>query len=411
MKELSEISGSLEIESKEDINPGVYRSRLFGFIHRQAYRLREGVGLGLRQVKVSVQWTGQILLSPLRWFDRFKQDASRQIAGQEKLQQLPPTPTKPRIEVESLLAEVAAAGYGELQMPVREDWSVVDAKDWDTTLLGGNQLALRGEAAPVQRTKPVIRGLASLLADRSLVLVDRYNQILDVLSPSQQFHLQRQIDPALAKQWSIDRATENLDLADAPDVLQLNAGDPQPALPPAPPTTPWQKLGYWLHFYREYLWMDSPEPDAGGQITLSPPGAVVMPTREFGQPISGSLVRPVVVGELSQAVDAKLAGKSAVPENSRVDKPNRTVSDRVTAQDVRRSKEWEVEGAHNIVPQQTHNKHNKTVFTPEWIEAPTSDLGYHRSIFVRLMEWLDRLILTLENWIIAISQRLFRRSD
>jgi hypothetical protein len=73
MKELSEISGSLEIDSKEDIKPGVYRSRLFGFIHRQAYRLREGVGLGLRQVKVSVQWTGQILLSPLRWFDRFKQ--------------------------------------------------------------------------------------------------------------------------------------------------------------------------------------------------------------------------------------------------------------------------------------------------------------------------------------------------
>jgi hypothetical protein len=217
MKELSEISGSLEIESKEDIKPGVYRSRLFGFIHRQAYRLREGVGLGLRQVKVSVQWTGQILLSPLRWFDLFKQDASKQIVGKEKLKQLPPTPTKPRIEVESLLAEVAAVGYGELQMPAREDWSVVDAKDWDTTLLGDSQLALRGESAPVQRTKPVIRGLASLLADRSLVLVDRYNQILDVLSPSQQFHLQRQIDPALAKQWSIDRtnAIENMDLLTA----------------------------------------------------------------------------------------------------------------------------------------------------------------------------------------------------
>jgi hypothetical protein len=414
MKELSEISGSLEIDSKEDIKPGVYRSRLFGFIHRQAYRLREGVGLGLRQVKVSVQWTGQILLSPLRWFDRFKQDASRQIAGKEKLKQLPPTPTKPRIEVESLLAEVAAAGYGELQMPAREDWSVVDAKDWDTTLLGGSQLALRGESAPVQRTKPVIRGLASLLADRSLVLVDRYNQILDVLSPSQQFHLQRQIDPALAKQWSIDRAnaTENPDLAAASDSLSLNAADHQSALPPAPPNTPWQKLGYWLHFYREYLWIDSPKPDAGGQITLSPPGAVVMPTREFVQPISpaGSLARPVAAGESSatKAVDTQLVSKIVASGSSRVDKSKRTLNDRVAAKDALRSKEWEVEGGRNIVPQQTHHK---TVFTPEWIETPTSDLGYHRSIFVRLMEWLDRLMLTLENWLILIFQRFFQKDN
>jgi hypothetical protein len=414
MKELSEISGSLEIESKDDIKPGVYRSRLFGFIHRQAYRLREGVGLGLRQVKVSVQWTGQILLSPLRWFDRFKQDVGRQFAGKEKLQQLPPTPTKPRVEVESLLAEVAAAGYGELQMPVREDWSVVDAKDWDTTLLGGSQLALRGESAPVQRTKPVIRGLASLLADRSLVLVDRYNQILDVLSPSQQFHLQRQIDPALAKQWSIDRAnaTENLDLSDTPDSLQLKAGDHQSALPPAPPNTPWQKLGYWLHFYREYLWIDSSETDTGGQITLSQPGTLVMPTREFVQPNSpaGSLARPQVAGELSttKVVDTQLASKSAVPENSRIDKSKRTFNNQLSAEDAIRSKEWEVEGAHNIVQQQTHNK---AVFTPEWIETPTSDLGYHRSIFVRLMEWLDRLMLTLENWLILIFQRLFQKGN
>jgi hypothetical protein len=260
----------------------------------------------------------------------------------------------------------------------------------------------------------VIRGLASLLADRSLVLVDRYNQILDVLSPSQQFHLQRQIDPSLAKQWLIDRAntTENLDLADVPDSLQLNASDHQSALPPAPPTAPWQKLGYWLHFYREYLWIDSPETDPGGQITLSQPGAVVMPTREFVQPNSpaGSLARPQAAGELSttKVVDAQLAGKSPVPKIPRIDKSQRTLSDQSSAKDAMRSKEWEVEGAHNIVPQQTHHK---TVFTPEWIEAPTSDLGYHRSIFVRLMEWLDRLILTLENWIISISQRLFRRSD
>ncbi len=402
MEELSEISGSLK--NKEEVKPGVYRSRLFGFIQHQTYRLRESVGLGLRQVKVSVQWTGQILLSPLRWFDRFKQNPDRQIAGQDyqRLQQLPPTPTKPRIEVESILAEVAAAGYGELQMPLREDWSVVDAADWDTTLLGGSQLTLQGASAPPQRTKPVIRGLASLLVDRSLVLVDRYNQILDVLSPSQQFHLQRQIDPVLAKQWSIDQSNQfnlanstDLELT-AADQLLLNPGEQPRALPPAPTTT-WQKLGYWLHYYREYLWIDSSEPEAAGQITLSPSGAMVRPTREFT--LSNSQTEAIV-----PQAGAWTITKVPIPKkSSKIAKIS--AQNLVKQRTSERSQEWEIEGGRQIAPTVASNK---VVFTPEWIETPTSNLGYDRSIFVRLMEWLDRLILAIENWLIVVFQRFFQ---
>jgi hypothetical protein len=400
MKELSDISGALE--SKEEAKPGVYHSRLFGFLHRQAYRLREGVGLGIRQVKVSVQWTGQILLSPLRWFDRFKQDPSRQMAAKEKLNELPPTLTKPRIEVEIILAEVAAAGYGELQMPVREDWSVVDAKDWDTTLLGESQLALRGEAAPPQRTKPVIRGLASLLADRSIVLVDRYNQILDVLSPSQQLHLQRQIDPVLAQQWSIDQA--NQPELSAEDSALLNPASSQLTLPPAPPT-PWQKVGNWLHFYRDYLWIDSPAKEPAGQLTVAQPSSFMLPTREFTQPVpeSGGLVRGAS-GDLAVAtvVDSSIAKGKFGRKAALSEAAKQALHDR--------SQEWEIEGSHSLARHQANNQ-SKTVFTPEWIETPTSDLGYHRSIFVQLMEWLDRLMLILENWLIQIFQKLFPKNN
>jgi hypothetical protein len=393
MKELSDISGALE--SKEEAKPGVYRSRLFGFIHRQAYRIREGVGLGLRQVKVSVQWTGQILLSPLRWFERFKQDPSRQMAGKEKPKELPPTLTKPRIEVEIILAEVAAAGYGELQMPVREDWSVVDADDWDTTLLGESQLALRGESAPPQRTKPVIRGLASLLADRSVVLVDRHNQILDVLSPSQQLHLQRQIDPVLAQQWSIDRA--NQPELSAEDSALLNAAPSQLSLPPSPPT-PWQKVGSWLHFYREYLWIDSPAKESVGQLAISPPSALMLPTREFNQPLVKS---GIVAGDLTvpPAVSSPVVGRRFGRKAAMSEAAKQALHDR--------SQEWEIEGSHSLVRYQANSK---TVFTPEWIETPTSDLGYHRSIFVHLMEWLDRLMLSIENWLIWVWQKIFRQA-
>jgi hypothetical protein len=398
MKELSDISGALE--SKEEAKPGVYRSRLFGFIHRQAYRFREGVGLGLRQVKVSVQWTGQILLSPLRWFDRFKQDPSRQMAAKEKLQELPPTLTKPRIEVEIILAEVAAAGYGELQMPVREDWSVVDAKDWDTTLLGESQLSLRGEAAPPQRTKPVIRGLASLLADRSIVLVDRYNQILDVLSPSQQLHLQRQIDPVLAQQWAIDQS--NRPELSAEDSGLLNPTPSQLSLSPAPPT-PWQKVGNWFNFYRDYLWIDSPAKEPAGQMMVAAPSALMLPRREFAQPVSepGGLVRSTS-GDLavSPVVYSSITKRKFGRQDVLSEAAKQALHDR--------SQEWEIEGSNSIA---RHQANSKTVFTPEWIETPTSDLGYHRSIFVQLMEWLDKLMLMLENWLIQIFQKLFSKSN
>jgi hypothetical protein len=403
MKELSDISGALE--SKEEAKPGVYRSRLFGFIHRQAYRFREGVGLGLRQVKVSVQWTGQILLSPLRWFDRFKQNPSRQMAAKEKFKELPPTLTKPRIEVEIILAEVAAAGYGELQMPVREDWSVVDAKDWDTTLLGESQLALRGEAAPPERTKPVIRGLASLLADRSIVLVDRYNQILDVLSPSQQLHLQRQIDPVLAQQWSIDQV--NQPKLSGEDSALLSPAPSQLSLPPSSPT-PWQKVGNWLHFYREYLWIDSPAKESAGQLTVAAPSAVMSPTREFTQPVveSGGLVRSIG-GDLavSAVVDSSITAGASEAIAKRKFGRRDALSEAAKKALHDRSQEWEIEGSNSIA---RHQANSKTVFTPEWIETPTSDLGYHRSIFVQLMEWLDKLMLILENWLIRIFQKLFK---
>jgi hypothetical protein len=359
-------------------------------------------------VKVSVQWTGQILLSPLRWFDRFKQDPSRQMAAKEKLQELPPTLTKPRIEVEIILAEVAAAGYGELQMPVREDWSVVDAKDWDTTLLGESQLSLRGEAAPPQRTKPVIRGLASLLADRSIVLVDRYNQILDVLSPSQQLHLQRQIDPVLAQQWAIDQS--NQPELSAEDSALLNPAPSQLSLPPAPPTA-WQKVGNWLHFYREYLWIDSPAKEPAGQLTVAAPSALMLPRREFVQPVlePGGLVRsisgdlavfPVVDSSITGGASEVIAGGAAKRKFGRQD----VLSEAAKQALHDRSQEWEIEGSNSIA---RHQANSKTVFTPEWIETPTSDLGYHRSIFVQLMEWLDKLMLILENWLIWAFQKLY----
>jgi hypothetical protein len=362
MKELSDISAPLEQEPAK--KPGVYRSRVFSFIHQQASRLRHGVGQSWRQVKVSAQWTGEILFAPLRWLNRFKQDLNPQLTGRN-LQKLPPAPIKPRVEIEQLLAEVVAAGYGELQqVPAQEDWSVIDERDWDTGLLQANQLALRGESASLTARKPVIRGLACALEDRSLVLIDQHNQILDVLSPSQQLHLQRQIDPAGL--WSITGTEANFELSGMAN-LALQPATIQYRLPPAPLSNPWQQAIYWFQFYRDYLKIDDLSKPAG-ELMVRSPG--VMTKKAAVQ--DTALTKSTPVGSELATEDSDYYGLTL-----------------------------------RQIPAAISEKKNKTVFKPEWIEAPVDDLGYHRSLFVQLLEWLDRLMLAIENWLLRIYRRLF----
>jgi hypothetical protein len=389
MKELSDISSPLEQEPAT--KPGIYRSRIFSFLQQQAGRLKNTVGQSWRQVKVSVQWTGEILFAPLRWLNRFKQNPDRQLSGRD-LQQLPPTPIRPRIEVEQLLAEVAAAGYGEIQqLPAQDDWSVIDERDWNTGLLQAEQLALRGESTALTARKPVIRGLACVIADRSLVLIDQHNQVLDVLSPSQQLHLQQQIDPMSPAPMAFSTFAPKLALNGTTN-LSLLPGVSTPSLPATAPSSkpinPWQQAVYWLKFYRDYWHIDEPiEPS--GELVVSTPGSIVLSASS--QPLAKL---PSATADLTAPA---LHSRSVPTEKS----PQLSPAPDWDEADLVRTP------ISSVVPTAQNRKNHQTVFKPEWIEAPADDLGYHRSLFGRILEWLDRLMLAIENWLIWLYQRLF----
>ena len=128
----------------------------------------------------------------------------------------------------------------------------------------------------------------------------------------------------------------------------------------------------------------------------------MLPRREFGQSSetgsllpSGDLAVPAVVDSLKSKW--KFGQQATLNESAK-----QALHDR--------SQEWEIEGSHSLARHQANNQ-SKTVFTPEWIDISTSDLGYHRSIFVQLMEWLDKLMLTIENWLIWIFQKLFSKTN
>jgi hypothetical protein len=349
MKELSDISGQLQ---EPEPRPGVYQSRVFSFFQRQAHRVRDGLGLGWRQVRVSVKMTGQLFLLPLRWLQRLTPE--RQLPGRPSAPVLPPEPT---IAIERILAEVAAAGQGRLAGSTSyEDWSAIDDRDWDVSLLDNSQRPLTGSTERPTKT-PVIRGLASRLADRHLVLIDDRNHMLDTLSPSQQWHIRQKISPDLPVPTSppaTSPATPELTRSGSQSLGASSSTNFWSALPPSRiPTTPWQKATHWLSFYRDYWRV--PEESEDEDVEESPA-------------LTAAPWTPDPVLDRSPGTVSALARMVAAP----------TVQDRP--------------------------------FQTEWIDAPTRPLGYERSWLVRCLEWLDGVLLAIENWVVSFYQRLFHRS-
>jgi hypothetical protein len=401
MKELSEVPGPLA--SKAEQRPGAYQSRIFTFLNRQANRLRDGIAQGLRQVRVSVQLTGQILLMPLRLLSRWKIRSGSQLPGKSSAA-LPLVAEQPTVAIERILAEVSAAGYGQLattepSTPIYEDWSAIDEQDWDTSLLSKNQRSLTGPtvAAPTL-TQPIIRGLASRLSDRSLVLVDRNNKLLDVLSPSQQLHIRQRIDPqltSLSEAKSGSGAMQQGSASGSATALPYRGGDfraissagdfqllgaagseadhPKTFGTPAISTKPWHQLSHWFNFYREYFRVELAEPAA----------------EESDDPLIAPKLLQSAAGTLT-TLQVSAIVPSQTPAASLVTEPP---SRGIVLSDAPQGL-----GKKNI---------GDRVFQPEWIEAPTRPLGYERSWLVRCLEWLDSLVLAIENWVLGWYRRLF----
>jgi hypothetical protein len=397
MKELSDVSGPLASEAEQ--RTGAYQSRIFTFFHRQANRLRDSVAQGFRQVRVSVQLTGQILLMPLQLLSRWKIRGGSQLPG-KNLATLPPVAAqdRPAVAIERILAEVSAAGYGQLapaapSTPTYEDWSAIDEEEWDTALLSRKQRALtESTAATPTSTRPVIRGLASRLLDRSLVLVDRHNKLLDVLSPSQQLHIRQRIDPQLTtlsetqpgsgpRLLPSDTTPHSVTALPSAGLhpRAIGAAGDFKLLGPARSktdrstdfsastllTSSWNQLSHWFNFYREYFQVELAEPDAERESD----DLAIVPT--MLQSTAGTL--------------APQAGSAIVPQQA----AEVTLIDRG-----------------DFAPALGTKSVGNTVFKPEWIEAPTRPLGYERSWLVRFWEWLDGLVLAIENWLLGLYRRL-----
>ncbi len=189
-----------------------YRSHLFNAFSRQSRRLGDRLAQSWRQAKLTATWGAQILVYPIYAVYQGTRVVSRQI-GQTvqrilpQLQSAPADPANPPIDeladqdapvdtpiVRSLISlaglELAAlppvlpAGGGAMTVAATVPIVVVDV----TAVLPTPAIETSLETASVR-----VRGIASLLDDRRLVLTTVHNQLLDVLTAPQQTQLQQRI--------------------------------------------------------------------------------------------------------------------------------------------------------------------------------------------------------------------------
>ncbi len=449
--------------------PEPHQSRVFTFIGKRTNQLKDTCAKGLRQLKVVVVWSSQILLYPLHLLAQTK-------IFQPQIPSPLPAPALPQpvpdINIEQALDLVEVAGYPIQivdQAPITvDDWSYIDDSLWNTsygnTAVKSQEIAYSPRAtSQVTAPKPTIQGLSSLLSDRQLVLVTTTNELLDILTLEQQQEIRRRIGIDLATSWyewhtnTQQFATDNdlhllkehpgdrqlllanntiagkdrelrsdnffdklrqwfgkstndrsptLDLTLQPEIISpieplvppqiapatyiFTPQPPQfdryldlPQLPPIfEPDSPrslepesrfnpmkivaqfqpnWLKQ--WLSYYREYIYIP---PDDESAI-------VHQPVEEF-----------------------QLIPIETTPSKINAKQPDRV--EQISAD--RWQQQHQIESTQSIAP--TPKSNRQLEYHQDWIEAESEPIGYSQSAFARLLAYLDRLMLRLENWLISL---------
>ncbi len=459
-----------------------HQSRVFTFIGNRTNQFKNTCAKGLRQLKVAVVWGGQILFYPLHLLAQTK-------IFQPQFSAPDPTPLLPQpapdIDIEQALDLVEVvnypiqiAGRAELTVddwsstpvvsyPIRvaepstlvvDDWSYIDENLWDTsqgnTSIKSRDIADRSStSSQIISPKPIIRGLSSLLSDRQLVLVTTENQLLNILTISQQQEIRRKIGLDLAISWH-KWYLHSLALRHSPQALdssgQLLLTQETNYLAEAE-----QDLPAKTFFDKLRNWFGKPQPNSQPtSIALSeliPEISVasliqpqLAPASFSFSPHSPTFQRYLDLPQLPPIIESNISSEAptqstsivaniitkfqpewlkswwnyyreyiSIPndsENSIIHQSSEFKLTPITPTPSRpqAKQQPQLEQTNSIYfnPKSTHN----VEYHPDWIEAEAEEMGYSKSLVARILAWLDRQIFHLENWIIKIYSSIFNRN-
>lgn len=420
-----------------------YRSQIFQAFSRQTTRLSDRLAQTWRQAKLTATWGTQILLYPLYALYQGTRVVSRSI-GQTvqhilpQLQSAPATdPANPPIDeqidldapvdtpiVRSLIALAGLELSNLTPILPAADGSIAPASVAPIVIvdLPGALTPSASEIAPYQEdgiesATVRVRGLASLLSDRRLVLTTIHNQLLDVLTAQQQTQLQQRIVWELASYRRLLRLRSPAQLlplpADSPHLLppirtlqrlmawmqqspiaiatnlfgeaaQLAAAPPDPVLPPVRQPrsiarSPWAWLG---ELFRPALIAPQPEDHA---IVMADAATLTRTTPNPPQQNSWWKRKRLTAGSATQTPIAASGRNAAALPPQGFDR-NLAATDRSPLGD----RTDQASSALSVEEPTT------PAATPTWIETEARLVGYEKHPLEQLLQWLDSGMLWLE---------------
>jgi hypothetical protein len=479
---------------------GTYQSRVFTFISKRTNRLKDTCAQGFRQIRVAVIWSSQILLYPIQL-----------LAQKTKIfqHQIPQTPQQRSfiqpvsdINIEHALDLVLEAGYpiviaerGSLtveadrfsvgdaiakanaplprtrnlvsmtkgSIPIYEDTSNLghydpDTEDWEVASYSPRR------SSPVVAKKPTVRGISSLLIDRQLVLVTTANELLDILTISQQKEIRRRIGIDLAIDWHqwhtgelIDNsghqqlsANRDLFLTDETSMQQLAIADSEENISSSSPTL-FERWDNWLQSFKlkapdeplpispeiepKFLHQLSP---ADYSFTPQPPRIdryldlpQLPPVDEELETFSSDSLILDTISKLQpdwlkqwlnyyrdyiyipSNEDSQIVHQPekfqliAIESNSEKKRSKQDLILINSSSDiVGGASPWENRASNNS----SFQVEPASEYFQDWIDADSELIGYSKSPLARFLAWLDRLILYIENWLIKIWNIITNKS-
>ncbi|MUL38990.1 hypothetical protein [Gloeocapsopsis dulcis] len=203
---------------------GRYQSKLFNFVHQQSRRFTQQCDRAFRQIQFATSWISPAVLYPFyALFQKSKQFSQKPASPQLQATQQdssPPTPPSADTPIQQVL-QLFELPTEKIALPNRDEQP---KRNFAWFLLHLIRLAQQSKelfqpnrptvASPVEwipitaklkNNRRVIRGIASGLASRNLVLVTTENEILDVFTPQHQEQLQAKIQGEVATYWRYQR--------------------------------------------------------------------------------------------------------------------------------------------------------------------------------------------------------------
>ncbi len=444
---------------------GNYQSRVFTFISNRTNQLKDTCTKGLRHLKVAVVWSSQILLYPLHLLAQTSKIFQPQLPSPPQQRSLPQPVSD--ISIEQALDLFIGAGYPIL-IADRGSLVVDDARMVMSKHVAENSLKIEHydpatddwevssysplRSRQVKASKPIIRGISSLLIDRQLVLVTTENGLLDILTISEQQEIRRRMGIDLAitwHQWHTDKlanshlsqqisANQQLLLTNETSIQQLASDDKLSSLNIFDSTKENinQRWHNWLQKFttKSTSKKSSIQEELITNIEPKSPHQLAAADYPF-TPQPPTIDRFWELPQLPPIIENQIIPSQNHPLQDTISKLQPDwlkqwwnyyrdylyISSKNDAQIVHQPTEFQLipiePKPERIRPKQTHKQqslsadssselavkiHQDLEYHQDWIETDSETIGYSKSPLAKLLAWLDRLILQIENWLIKI---------